>query len=440
MFQSTLYLGAGWLLYRLALRQERCFDYNRRYLLLLPVLAALLPLLELPALWTTALSGGILSTTVVQLPAVVVNPSVLDAWFLSQWPWLQIVYGMGVVALLVRLGWQLLTLRHSIRQLPREARPGYVLVRTGGQLPVSSFGNLIFWDETIPLSDTEANHILRHELAHVRQGHTWERLALEVLRAGLWFNPFAHLLPRALELTHEYLADEEAMSAVSAPAYAALLARQAAARLGFAAILTHPFVQSFTLNRIAMLHRTSPIRRWKQWLALPLVALLTFTVACEQSTESVAPPKGASSQNAAVLPPPPAPETEPIRPALTNHVYNSVEEMPSFPTGNNNDIVAYIQSKIKYPAEAVRNKVKGKVIISFVIDKEGNVTDILIEKGIGSGCDQAALNAVRQLPRFAPGRQDGQPVAVRFVVPIQFEPYSAPVSNLLGSLGGSPKC
>jgi TonB family protein len=226
-----------------------------------------------------------------------------------------------------------------------------------------------------------------------------------------------------------------------------------------------------------MIHRTASIRRWKQWLALPLVALLTFTVACERNTDSIAPVKRASSQNSEVPPPPPppplAPDAEPAPPPPPTPTKNtrieidsishtqqspqptpskntrieidkmplsSVEEMPSFPTGNNNDIVTYIQSKLKYPTEAVRNKVKGRVIISFVIDKEGNVTDAFIEKGIGSGCDEAALNAVRQLPRFGPGKQDGQPVAVRFVVPIQFEPYSAPISNLLGSLGGSPKC
>jgi TonB family protein len=316
-------------------------------------------------------------------------------------------------------------------------------------MPISSFGSLVFWDDTATLTPAETRHILRHELAHVRQGHTWERLALEVLRAILWFNPFVHLLPRALELTHEYLADEEALKDISASDYAALLARQAAARLGFTPVLTHSFIQSFTLNRIAMLYRTSPGRRWKQWLALPLAAVLFLTVACERSTELVAPTAdatGASVKHMPVPPPPPPPADEPVPPPppppapVPDKIYERVEEMPAFPTGNNNDIVTYIQSKLKYPAEAVRNKVKGRVIISFVIDKEGNVTDAFIEKGIGSGCDQAALNAVRQLPQFAPGKQDGQPVAVRFVIPIQFEPYSAPISNLLGSLAGSPKC
>ena len=69
---------------------------------------------------------------------------------------------------------------------------------------------MVFWDETLPLSAREANQVLRHELAHVRQGHTYDHLLLEVLRAVLWFNPFVHLCGRALALTHEFLADEAA--------------------------------------------------------------------------------------------------------------------------------------------------------------------------------------------------------------------------------------
>jgi TonB family protein len=295
--------------------------------------------------------------------------------------------------------------------------------------------------------------VLRHELAHVRQGHTYDRLLLEVLRAVLWFNPFVHLCAQALTLTHEFLADAAALGpeAEISPApesYTRLLARQVATHLGFSVPLTHSFSHSQTLRRIAMIHRTSPVHRWKQWLALPLVALLTFTVACERNTESIVPPKRTSSQSAEVPPPPPPKRItissssgkQTLASSSSDGVYTYVDEMPLFPTGKNEDIVLFLKSKIKYPAEAVRNKVEGKVFVAFTVGSDGQVSDAVIIKGIGSGCDEAALNAVRQLPRFNPGKQDGKPVSVRFTVPIQFAPYSAPISNIFGGLTGLPGC
>lgn len=417
MWQSVLCLGVGWLLYRLALRQERCFDYNRRYLLLLPVLAAVLPLLPLPAPWKAA-PGGILEGAMVYLPAVVVGAE-LSSWSLNQLPWLGFVYCLGVTGFAGRLGWQLVGLWRSTHRLPREVRAGYVLVRTGGVVPTSSFGRLIFWDETIDLTPAEVSQILRHELAHVRQGHTWERLALEGLRALLWFNPFVHLLSRALELTHEYLADEEASNGMAAPAYAALLARQAATRLGFAAGLTHSFVQSFTLNRIAMLYRTSPVRSWKKWLIVPLsAATLLLAAACQQEPEPAAfpaPPKLISASSS---------DRQAVISASPDRIYTYVEEMPLFPTGNNDDILTFLQSKMQYPAEAVRDKVQGKVFVSFIIGVDGQVRNVTVTKGfkgLRADCDEAAVAAVQQLPRFTPGKQNGQPVAVSFTVAVQFK-------------------
>ncbi|SMB94109.1 TonB family protein [Hymenobacter roseosalivarius DSM 11622] len=451
MVLSTVLLGAWWLCYRIALRDERSFAYNRAFLVLGPLLAAGLPLVSLawPAGWGAGPAATLPGIATVLLPAAHIRPAGTAAgvdWAL----WWQVAYAVGVLAAVVQLGVGLGKLWLATRTLPREKRAGYTLVRIQGRVPTSSFGPVVFWDETLPLSAAEARQVLDHELAHVRQGHTYDRLLLEVVRAVLWFNPFAHLCSRALILTHEFLADEAALrpeAAASSEAvllphsYTHLLARQVATRLGFSLPLAHSFSHSQTLRRIAMIHRTSPIRRWKQWLALPLVALLTFTVACERNTETVAPATRAATQNAKMPPPPPPPPLPPPAldvapppppppppPPTLNRVYTSVEEMPLFRTGNNNDIVSFIQSKLQYPAEALRNKVEGRVIIAFIIDEDGKVGDVSIEKGIGSGCDEAALNAVRQLPPFTPGKQDGKPVFVRFMVPVQFA-LSAPAKS-----------
>ena len=434
MLLSTVLLGAWWLCYRLLLRGERSFVYNRVFLVLGPVLAAGLPLLPLgwPAGWfggANALSG----VASVLLPAVVVGARHTSPAAGVDWPfWALAIYASGAVILLAQLGWELGCLWRSTRRLAREQCAGYTLVRTHGQLPTSSFGKVVFWDETLPLSPAEAGQVLRHELAHVQQGHTYDRLLLELLRVALWFNPFVHLCGRALALTHEYLADEAALrhAAALAPAfspthsYTHLLARQVATRLGFSLPLAHTFSHSQTLRRIAMIHRTSPIRRWKQWLALPLVALSFLTVACERDSlaDHMPPPPPPTVQDATPPPPPPPPPAPDVAPPPPpEKVYTFVEKMPQLPGGGGNKaIVEAIQRNVIYPQSALANHTEGKVFASFYIDSEGKVRDAKIVKGLDPAIDAAVIAAVQKLPRFTPGQQDGKAVAVSFTVPVQF--------------------
>jgi TonB family protein len=450
MLLSTVLLGAWWLCYRLALRQERSFAYNRVYLVLGPLLAAGLPLLPVawPAGWGEALP--LPGMTSVLLPTVTVGAAAAVGAHAAPVNWavgLLLVYLTGVVFMLGKLVVELGRLWRRTRHLPREAGPDYTLARTSGQLPTSSFGRTVFWDETLALSPAEASQVLRHELAHVQQGHTYDRLLLELLRAGLWFNPFVHLCGRALALTHEFLADEAALhhAAASVPAFAPatsythLLARQVAARLGFSVPLAHSFSQSQTLSRILMIQKTNPIRRWKQWLALPVVALSLFTVACERNTEAIAPAtagdKVENSKSTALakfqkdfyagdIPPPPPPvPAAPDAPAVSSpdRVYTYVEQMPQLPGGGNAQaIVQYLQSHTKYTDALGLSPKEGIVFATFTVMETGEVKDITIVKGLSRGYNHAVLNAIRTLPRFIPGRQDGKAVPVSFTVPVRF--------------------
>ncbi len=427
MLLSTVLLGAWWLCYRLVLRQERSFAYNRWFLVLGPLLAAGLPLLPVavPATWNAG-SAPLAGVAAVLLPTVAVGPGEAPAALLD-WPRvLLLVYLAGAVFMLGRLAVEMGQLWRNTRRLAREKCEGYTLVPTHGQLPTSSFGRLIFWDETLALSPAEADQVLRHELAHVRQGHTYDRLLLELLRAGLWFNPFVHLCGRALALTHEYLADEAALRHATslAPAfspaqsYTHLLARQVASRLGFSVPLAHTFSHSQTLRRIAMIQKNNPIRRWKQWLALPLLGALLFTVACEK-VASPTEPAAPSAAQAAMTPPPPPPTLE--------KVYTYVEKMPELTTGGGTrGIVEYIQNHLTYPQVTVASQKTGRVFVSFVVNSTGDVFNPQIVKGLGPEYDAAVLAAIAQLPRFKPGTQDGKPVAVSFTVPILFATAALP--------------
>jgi protein TonB len=102
--------------------------------------------------------------------------------------------------------------------------------------------------------------------------------------------------------------------------------------------------------------------------------------------------------------------------------YTYVEQMPSLPGGGGMEaVVAAIQKAVKYPQLAVRNGVEGRMFASFVVNARGEVSDIKIVKGLGSGLDEEVVRAINTLPKFIPGKQNGREVSVAFTVPLTFK-------------------
>nr|WP_293834843.1 TonB family protein [uncultured Arsenicibacter sp.] len=100
-------------------------------------------------------------------------------------------------------------------------------------------------------------------------------------------------------------------------------------------------------------------------------------------------------------------------------VFTVVEHQPEF-VGGMKALSAYVNDNLNYPEAAKRAGVEGKVFLSFVVDKEGGIHDVNVLKGLGFGCDEAAIRLVSRMPAWKPGRQDGKSVAVRYNIPIQF--------------------
>ncbi len=109
--------------------------------------------------------------------------------------------------------------------------------------------------------------------------------------------------------------------------------------------------------------------------------------------------------------------SHPLNPSDIMHV---VDEMPSFP-GGQEKMSEYIAANLRYPKQAIENGIRGKVICSMVINKEGMVTDVKVLKGIGGGCDEEALRVLRAMPRWKPGKYQGKPANVFMNIPINFE-------------------
>ncbi|HOM35691.1 MAG TPA: energy transducer TonB [Bacteroidales bacterium] len=108
-------------------------------------------------------------------------------------------------------------------------------------------------------------------------------------------------------------------------------------------------------------------------------------------------------------------EVEPISFAV-------VEEKPTFP-GGEAELLKFIAENTKYPEIAKENGIQGRVFVQFVIDKNGNVTNVTIARGVDPYLDAEAIRVVKMLPKWTPGKQRGKPVPVTFVVPINFKLY-----------------
>ena len=102
-----------------------------------------------------------------------------------------------------------------------------------------------------------------------------------------------------------------------------------------------------------------------------------------------------------------------------NGIYEFVADMPYF-EGGEEGLLRYISKRIKYPRQAVNEQVEGVVVVSFVVDRTGSITEATILKGLGFGTDEEALRVVNEMPNWTPGKQNGKPVAVRYTLPIRF--------------------
>lgn len=115
-------------------------------------------------------------------------------------------------------------------------------------------------------------------------------------------------------------------------------------------------------------------------------------------------------------PPPPAPEPEPEVKVEENKVYDVVEQQPTF----NGNINQWLASNLKYPPVAAENGIEGRVIVQFVVGKDGSIHSAQVVRGVDSALDKEALRVVNSMPKWVPGKQNGQSVNCKFTLPVVF--------------------
>ncbi len=104
----------------------------------------------------------------------------------------------------------------------------------------------------------------------------------------------------------------------------------------------------------------------------------------------------------------------------TEQVFITVEQMPQFP-GGDAELMRYLQSHMNYPPMAAENNVQGRVVVQFVVDKTGRVGEVKVVRSVDRDLDKEAVRVCKSLPKFTPGRQNGQAVSVWYTLPVTFK-------------------
>lgn len=338
----------------------------------------------------------------------------------------------GVMAL---LGFRFLVQWGSILWLARGCRresvlgvPIYRLNRPGG--PFSFFRMIFLYP--VGHSEKELEEILAHERTHVAQWHSIDVIVGELIAIFCWVNPFVWLLKREVRYNLEYLADNKVIqSGYDSKSYQYhLLELSYHPNHLAAANLYNSFHVLHLKNRISMMNkkRSHGIGRTKYALFLPLVATLMLLsnveavarMAKEMTSGVVSPQDDKGKAQSAAYRKSLEHKVEIIDDSdPSDPVYRVADQMPRF-QGGDAALIRFLGEQIQYPKEAQDQKIEGRVITRFVVDKDGSVTDAGILRGIHPLLDAEALRVVRLFPKWEPGIVDGKPVRVMFTVPIAF--------------------
>lgn len=438
-------LVAFYLFYKLLLSRDTFHAFNRATLLLLMLLSLVLPFVSLSIDEPTVVNNGMVQ--VEQLLVAGVTGEDTQPASLTLVQVLFMVYMVGVV---VSVGREIVSLAGLYKLISGRDHVTIdngirIIVIDGDMAPFSWFNNIV-----ISRSDYESGRreILIHEMAHISLHHSLDILLCNVLLIFQWFNPAVWLLRRELRNIHEYEADEAVLaSGANAAEYQLLLIRKAVGERLFS--MANNLNHNSLKKRITMMltKRSNPWNHVKVLLTVPVAAVAVVAFATpkaeslsreieHESDAIVSSVVKSTSDKAALVAQGKTSGEETVNDmgraddtliandlqrmtSTDDDVYDVVEKMPEFP-GGMAELMKYLNSNIKYPVEAHKAGIQGRVVVSFVVNKDGTVKDAKIVRSVDKSIDAEALRVISAMPKWQPGYQDGKAVSVRYTVPVTF--------------------
>lgn len=405
--------------YRLTVSRDTFFGLRRLTLWLIYAVALMVPALNLEY-WvrdtpTMESMANVYADTFY--PVVVVKAQASGITWMDM---LLGIYWVGVAVLSLRLVWQLFSIiRLAVISRKQEVEGITVHLLRGEGSPFSFFRWVFMYPST--LEGKQLHEVMVHECTHVSGLHSLDTLFSELFSIACWFNPFAWLMKQEVRMNLEYLADESVLSDGNArKSYQYHLLGLAYRQPNESTKIANNFNLLPLKKRIKMMNkrRTSEIGKAKYLLFAPLAGALLMVSNIESVAREIGEqiPEVAEVQQKAE-----AKASDATAPADTtkNVVYDVTETLPQFP-GGQGVLMKYLAANIKYPASAVKAKKQGRVIVTFIIQKDGSVAKARIARSVDPELDAEALRIVKAMPNWTPGTQDGKPVNVKYTIPVVF--------------------
>ena len=459
ILKSAVCLSLFYLFYRLLLSKETFHRFNRIALLGILFLSLLIPFIEVTTAHQTELSQTVLTVEQLLMMAEAMDPaevSVAQPEELSI-SWVQVLllfYLVGIIFFACRNLYSLSRLLLLIKSGKRERLKGGVrlIVLEREVAPFSWMRYIVISRKDL---EEDGREILIHEMAHIQNRHSIDLLVADICIFFQWFNPGIWLLKQELQNIHEYEADETVINeGIDAKDYQLLLIKKAVGTRLYS--MANSFNHSKLKKRITMMlkEKSSPWARLKYLYVLPVAAIAVTAFARPEVSETVEEISAVKVNDLTAIVETKVAESSgqllPVQSVLKDSVnrkskvavqqmdelvvvgyaskdsvkdrepvFNVVEQMPSFP-GGMEALMQYLAKNMRYPVEAQKNKVQGRVVVGFIVSKDGDIKKAHILRGVDPELDAEAIRVIESMPRWMPGMQRGKAVAVSYTLPVMF--------------------
>jgi len=400
-------------IYIFFLEKEKMSIFNRFYLLTSLIISLIIPFLKFE------LNQDIIKNNLLPeaIQTVQGNMIIIGEKSSNLPSFLWTFYGLITILFVIRFGKNIFEIISKIKTNPKARFENSTLILLQERVLPHTFLNYIFINKTDYENRKIEGELFAHELTHVRQKHTLDVLFIEFLKTIFWFNPILIFYKKAIQLNHEFLADEKVVKSYNnVPFYQSLLLEKASWNSNFYLASNLNFL--VTKKRLIMMTKTTSKSRalLKKLAILPVLAGLIFISCSEESTEK-------KSDEKIVVSTWETAETLPSK-KITTNVFEVVEvdpkdvpTSPQFP-GGMEAFYKFVGKEFKIPKGFSG---KDKVILTFVVKPDGELEGIKVIKDAGFGTGEEAVRMMKKSPKWNPGLKDGKPVRIQYHLPIQLD-------------------
>ena len=429
ILKSSACLALFYLCYRMLLSKETFHRFNRILLLSIIMLSFLLPFIEVTmqkmpemTVFFLLLEEAMETYETQHLDVLAETP--------NRFPWNTLIFSVyvsGTLFFLLRHAWSIGRMLCLLRTCRKEEREDGITLYIH-QAKVAPFS----WMKLMAISEEDlekhSEAILAHERAHIRNHHSWDLLLAQACVFLQWFNPAAWLLKKELQTIHEYEADEYVIrNGMDASTYLLSMIEKTVGTRLFT--IANSFNQSLLAKRVTMLNKgkSRPLARLKYLYVLPISALAIVAFARSEVSNPFMPSNNQLQYLNEMVVTGYVPQKtgqadvdEKIKTGtVKRETTTPMNGIPSYLTGKS-EALKFLARYTKYPISALKAKVEGRVLVKFVVERDGSISDIDIYKGVSPDLDAEAIRVLNMMPKWISDKQKGEKEAETFIMPISF--------------------